>query len=230
MKDKISVIVPTYNERGNLLDLVKRIDKALKTYEYEVVVIDDSSPDGTWDVAQELSKNYPVKPIKRKERGLSTAVVRGIQESDNEILVVIDADLQHPPERIPALIEQIQKGADIAIGSRFVEGGGIGDWSRTRLFVSRVAKFLAGTLFREIREIKDVESGFFAFKKNILNNVELKPIGYKILLEILVMGNYRTVKEVGIEFHIRKHGKSKLGFRNISSYLHHLFRLAWRTK
>lgn len=230
MRDKISVIVPTYNERGSLPELVKRIDNSLKIFEYEVVVVDDDSPDGTWKVAQELSKNYPVKPVKRKERGLSTAVIRGIQESNNDILVVIDADLQHPPERIPALIEQIQKGADIAIGSRFVEGGSVGDWSRARLFISKVAKFLVETLFRDIRGIKDVESGFFAFKKNIIKNVELKPKGYKILLEILVMGNYENVKEVPFEFQIRKHGKSKLGLRNISSYLHHLLSLSWRTK
>jgi len=231
MKYKVSVIVPTYNERDNIPELVKRLDKALKKYNYNVIVVDDDSPDKTWKVASDLSKKYPVKVVRRtEEKGLSTAVIRGIQESKNDILVVIDADLQHPPEKVPELIKQIEKGADIAIGSRFVEGGGVGDWSKSRLFVSKGAKFLAETLFRNIRNIKDVESGFFAFKKKILDNVELKPVGYKILLEILVLANYDTVKEVGFEFQIRKHGKSKLGFKNITNYLHHLLSLAWRTK
>lgn len=230
MNNKVSVIIPTYNEKDNLPELIKGLDKALSGYDYEFIVVDDNSPDGTWEVARELSKNYHVKPIKRYEKGLSTAVIRGIQESNNEILVIIDADLQHPPEKVPELVKQIEKGADIAIGSRFVEGGSIGDWSRARLLVSKGAKFLAETLFREIREIKDVESGFFAFKKSILKNVELKPVGYKILLEILVMGNYDTVKEVGYEFQTRRHGASKLGFKNISNYLHHLLSLSWRTK
>lgn len=231
MKYKVSVIVPTFNERDNIPELVKRLDKALAKYKYNIIVVDDDSPDKTWKVASDLSKKYPVKVVRRtEEKGLSTAVIRGIQESENEILVVIDADLQHPPEKVPELIKQIEKGADIAIGSRFVEGGGVGDWSKSRLFVSKGAKFLAETLFRDIRNIKDVESGFFAFKKKILDGVQLKPVGYKILLEILVLANYDTVKEVGFEFQIRKHGKSKLGFKNISNYLHHLLSLAWRTK
>lgn len=230
MKDKVSVIVPTYNERDNLPELIKRLDEALKKYDYEVIVVDDNSPDETWKVAQELPKRYPIIPIKREEKGLSTAVIRGIQESNGGILVVIDADLQHPPEKVPELIAAIKKGADIAVGSRFVEGGGVGEWSRMRLFVSKGAKFLAGTLFRDIREIKDVESGFFAFKKDILENVQLKPVGYKILLEILVMANYQKVTEVPFVFENRRRGESKLGFKNISNYLHHLLSLAWRTK
>ena len=228
--DKISIIVPTFNERENLPELIKRLDKSLKKYDYDVIVVDDDSPDGTSDVAKELSKDYPIIVIERKEKGLSTAVIRGIQESNNENIVIIDADLQHPPEKIPELLDALNNGADIAIGSRFVEGGGVGDWNYSRLLISKGARFLATTLFRDLREIKDIESGFFAFKKSIIKNVELKPIGYKILLEILVMGNYETVKEVAFEFQDRKHGKSKLGFKNISNYIHHLFNLSWKTK
>jgi len=230
MDNKISIIIPTYNERENLPVLIKRLNEALVGYVYEFIVIDDDSPDGTWEEAQELSKKYPIIAIKREEKGLSTAVIRGIQESNNDIIVVMDADLQHPPEKVPELIKQIDNGADIAIGSRFVEGGSVGEWSYSRLLVSKGAKFLATTLFRNIRSIKDIESGFFAFKKKILNGVKLEPVGYKILLEILVMANYQTVKEVGFEFQTRVHGESKLGFKNIFNYLHHLLSLSWRTR
>jgi dolichol-phosphate mannosyltransferase len=231
MNDKISVIIPTYNERDNIPELVERLDKSLKGYKYEIIVLDDDSPEDPWKVAQELSKKYPVRTKSSiGEKGLSTAVIRGIQESNDGIIVIIDADLQHPPEKVPELVEAIKTGADIAIGSRFVEGGGIKDWSRKRLIVSKGAKFLAETLFRDLREIKDVESGFFAFKKNILENVQLEPVGYKILLEILVMADCNKVTEVPFVFENRKRGKSKLGFKNISNYLHHLLSLAWRTK
>ena len=169
MKNKISVVIPTYNERENLPELIKRLNNALSGYKFELIVVDDDSPDGTWELAKKLSKKYPIIPIKREEKGLSTAVIRGINESNNEIVVVIDADLQHPPEKVPELVQEVQKDADIAIGSRFVEGGNVGDWSSTRLLVSKGAKFLAETLFRKIRKIKDVESGFFAFKKKILD-------------------------------------------------------------
>ncbi|MFW6120260.1 MAG: glycosyltransferase, partial [Petrotogales bacterium] len=161
MKNKVSVIVPTYNERDNLPELVKRLDEALTRYKYEIIVVDDDSPDKTWKIALDLSKNYPVKVIKRiEERGLSTAVLKGFKEINSDIVVIMDADLQHPPEKVPELVESIKEGADIAIGSRFVEGGSIGNWSYRRLFVSKIAGFLAKTFFREIREINDIESGF----------------------------------------------------------------------
>jgi len=231
MKDGVSVIVPTYNEKDNLSELIKRLNKALAGYDHEILVVDDDSPDETWKLAEELSKNYPVKSIRRTgERGLSTAVLRGLKESIYDTMVVTDADLQHPPEKVPELVDAIKKGADIAIGSRFVEGGSVGDWGKSRLYVSKGAKFLAETLFRKLRDIKDVESGFFAVKKNVIENVQLKPVGYKILLEILVMGNYQKVTEVPYVFDIRKRGKSKLGFKNVSNYFHHLLSLAWRTK
>jgi dolichol-phosphate mannosyltransferase len=229
-RDNISIIVPTFNERECLPEICKRLDESIKKYNYEIIVVDDDSPDGTANVARELSKDFPIHLIERKEKGLATAVIRGIQESKNENIVVIDADLQHPPEKIPQLIEALNNGADIAIGSRFVEGGSIRDWSYSRLFISKGARFLATTLFRDLRKIKDIESGFFAFKNNVINNVELKPTGYKILLEILVVGNYNNVEEVDFEFQNRKYGKSKLGYSNISSYIRHLLSLSWRTK
>ena len=115
--DKISIIVPTFNERENLPELIKRLDKSLIKYDYDVIVVDDDSPDGTSDVAKELSKDYPIIVIERKEKGLSTAVIRGIQESNNENIVIIDADLQHPPEKIPELIDALNKeGLNQSIG------------------------------------------------------------------------------------------------------------------
>lgn len=227
-----SIVVPTFNERGNLPELVERIDSILrsKEYDYEIVVVDDDSPDGTWEVATKYSENYPIKVIRRREeRGLATAALRGIKESKHDFVAVMDADLQHPPEKIPELISELENGADIAIGSRYVEGGSEGDFGILRKAISRGADFLARTIFRKVRKVNDIQSGFFAVRKEIIRPSDLDPKGYKILLEILIKANYERVSEVGYEFGDRKAGESKLGFGAVKNYLRHLISLSWRT-
>jgi dolichol-phosphate mannosyltransferase len=221
---EISIVIPTYEEQENIPILLGRIFKVLQINRIrgEIIIVDDNSQDGTID---EINK-YPVKLIvRKKERGLALSCMEGFKFSQGEIIVVMDADLQHPPERIPALIDTIKNGSDIAIGSRYVEGGSPRNWGWGRKIISKGASILAGVFFSRIQDIKDKGSGFFAFKKEVIQGIQLKPIGYKILLEILVCGRYDKIQEVGFEFGQRIAGRSKLGPRIIFFYIFHLMRL-----
>ncbi len=225
---ELSLIAPTYNEKENITPLVERLHKALSKYSYELIVVDDNSPDGTSDLAKSLSSQYPLKVIVRTaERGLASAVVAGFNQARGQVLGVIDADLQHPPEAIPALVEAIREGADVAIASRYVEGGSIEGWSTKREVISKGAKVLATILLPSTREIKDPLAGFFLFKKKVIDGKVLTPTGYKILLEVLVRGNTSHVEEVPYTFKERERGESNLTFREQLNYLKHLSRLAW---
>lgn len=225
---ELSLIAPTYNEKENVTPLVERVHKALSKYSYELIVVDDNSPDGTSELAKSLSSRYPLKVIVRtSERGLASAVVAGFDQATGHVLGVIDADLQHPPEAIPALLEAIKGGADVAIASRYVEGGSIEGWSTKREVISKGAKLLATILLPSTREIKDPLAGFFLFKKKVIDGAVLTPTGYKILLEVLVRGNASHVAEVPYTFKERERGKSNLTFSEQLNFLKHLSRLAW---
>ncbi|MCO6040468.1 glycosyltransferase [Thermococcus alcaliphilus] len=222
----ISIIVPTYNERENLEELFERIAKALEGKEFEIIIVDDDSPDRTWEKAKELAKKYPVKVIRRTdERGLSSAVIRGFEEARGEIFVVMDADLQHPPEVIPELIKAIESGADIAIASRYVRGGKVENWYWWRKLISKGAIMIGRVALPKIRGIRDPVSGFFALKREVVEGVELNPVGFKILLEILIKGRYSKVVEIPFTFGLRSSGESKLSNKQILNYLRHLYRL-----
>ncbi|PTD94196.1 hypothetical protein C9439_03875 [archaeon SCG-AAA382B04] len=189
-----------------------------------------SSLDKTWRISEEFSDFYPIKTIRRiDKRGLASAVVEGIKETNNDIIVVMDGDLQHSPGRIPNLIKWIKKGKELVICSRFVEGGDPGDFGFLRRLISFGATFIAKTIFRETRSIKDIQSGFFAFKKEGINLEELKPKGYKILIEILVHSDFHSFKEIGYKFRNREYGDSKLGFKEIFNYIHHILSLSYRS-
>ncbi len=225
---ELSLISPTFNEKGNITPLVERVHKALSKYSYELIVVDDNSPDGTSELAKSLSSKYPLKVIVRtSERGLASAVVAGLEQATGEVLGVIDADLQHPPEEIPALLEAIRGGADVAIASRYVEGGNIEGWSTKRAIISKGAKLLATILLPSTRGIKDPLAGFFLFKRKVIDGAVLTPTGYKILLEVLVRGNASQIAEVPYTFKERERGKSNLTIREQLNFLRHLSRLAW---
>lgn len=225
---ELSLISPTFNEKENITPLVERVHKALSKYSYELIVVDDNSPDGTSELAKSLSSKYPLKVIVRtSERGLASAVVAGFDQATGEVLGVIDADLQHPPEEIPALLEAIRGGADVAIASRYVEGGNIEGWSTKRAIISKGAKLLATILLPSTREIKDPLAGFFLFKRKVIDSAVLTPTGYKILLEVLVRGNASQIAEVPYTFKERERGKSNLTIREQLNFLKHLSRLAW---
>ncbi len=219
----ISIIVPTFNEAQNVPLLVTRINKVLKGKKFEIVIVDDNSPDGTFEKAQALAKKH-VHAVKRvHERGLATAVIEGFRRAKGDIFVVMDGDLQHPPESIPKLVKSIEKGADISIGSRYnIPGGGVEeDWSLMRKLLSRASALFVRGFVPELRKIRDPLTGFFAVRKGVVKNAKLSPIGFKILAEILVKGNYEKVEEVPFVFGTRKFGKSHLNLKEEMNFIRH---------
>jgi len=229
MGKAISIIIPTYNERDNIIPLVKRIDYALSNYDYEIVFIDDNSGDGTAELAAALSPRYPVKVIVRKnKRGLASAVVDGISHVAGQIIGVMDADLQHPPEVIPNLLREIKDGKDIAIASRYVKEGQCQGWELIRRIMSKGAVVLAHLLLPRTRQFSDPLSGFFMFNRQVVAHAQLQPIGYKILLEILMEGEFQNAAEVPYTFRARSSGESKLNARQQIDYLKHVYALMKR--
>ena len=229
MSKSISIIVPTYNEADSITPLVEKLHTALSGYNYEVIFVDDDSQDGTAVIASGLSAKYPVKVMVRKgKKGLASAVVDGLQQVNNDIVGVMDADLQHPPEVVPALVREIENGADVVIASRYVKGGECPDWGLIRSIISKGAIFLSHLFLPSTRHISDPMSGFFFFNRQVVTGAELKPTGYKILLEILIEGSYQKVAEVPYSFQLRRLGQSKLGARQQIDYLKHLFSLMRR--
>jgi len=214
----ISIVSPTYNESENIRLLIERISQVMSGHKYEIIVVDDNSPDGTEYVVKGLSKRYPVKILVRNGKfGLASAVMTGFEHAKGDILGVIDADLQHPPEYIPDFLKAIElHGCDIVVGSRYTNGGGVEGWSKKRLLTSKVAGLLAKPL---VRRVRDPMSGFFFLKRNVIEGVKLNPTGYKLGLEILVKGNYKKVIEVPFTFKPRKNGDSKLNNKELLSYL-----------
>lgn len=224
----VSVVVPTYNEAQALPELVRRLFAALEAAgrQAELVIVDDSSPDGTGDVAEALAQRYPVRVLHRPPRsGLASAVLDGLAHARGQILVVMDADLSHPPEVVPRLVEAIEAGAELAVASRYVPGGGVEAWPWRRRFVSQVANLLA----RPFVPIRDATSGFFALRREVIEGVALDPIGFKIGLEIMAKGRYRRFREVPYIFADRRFGRSKFGTRQVLDYLRQLARL-WRRR
>lgn len=215
----LSIIVPTYNESQSLEDLFRAIDAVMRQtpYKYEVVIVDDNSPDGTADRARQLAQDFPVQVLQRPGKlGLSSAVVDGWKIAKGELLAVTDADLSHDPAVFPSMIASIREGgADVAVGSRYIPGGGLGNWPLYRQIVSRVAVMMGSV----ICPVRDVTSGFFALRRSVVENVHLNPIGFKIGLELLVRGRYETFCEIPYIFIDRAKGSSKLGWKEIRNYL-----------
>jgi dolichol-phosphate mannosyltransferase len=228
-------VVPTYNEKENLDELVRRVQQACSSagLSAELVVVDDNSPDGTGARAEEIAKTENVKVVHRSGKlGLSSAVLEGFKAASGSILVVMDADLSHPPEKIPEMVSKIESGeADVVVGSRYVKGGSVENWPFTRRIISKGATLLA----RWLTKVKDPMSGFFALKRSVIEGVPLDPVGYKIGLEILVKGKYAKAVEVPIHFANRKAGKSKLGGGEYLRYIDHVimlyeYRKPWLSK
>ncbi len=228
---RFSLILPTYNEAHNLPKVVQNISQLLDAElpgNYELIVIDDNSPDETWKVALGLAANYPQLRVMRRmeERGLSTAVIRGWQVARAKVVGVIDTDLQHPPELLLKLWREIQQGADLAVASRHVEGGGVSDWSFVRRLLSRGAQMVGLILLPGVvGRVSDPMSGYFLVRRQALVDCPLDPIGYKILIEVLGRGKIREIAEVGYVFQERRAGKSKVTWKQYVEYLQHLLRL-----
>jgi dolichol-phosphate mannosyltransferase len=228
---KFSLVIPTFNESQNIGEIVnvlsELLDRAIPQ-DYELIVVDDDSPDRTWALACDLMPNYPHLRVMRreKERGLSTAVIRGWQAAKGEILGVIDADLQHPPEILLQLWDEMGKGAELAVASRHVEGGGVSEWSVVRRFLSRGAQMLGLIILPEvIGRLSDPMSGYFMVRRNSIVDKRLSPVGYKILIEVAARGKIRWIAETGYVFRERVAGASKVTWKQYVEYIQHLIAL-----
>ncbi|MFN6571357.1 glycosyltransferase [Dendronalium sp. ChiSLP03b] len=230
-----SLVIPTYKERDNIQNVVRILSQLLDEFipgDYELIVVDDDSPDRTWEVAQSLTEEYPQLRVMRRqhERGLSSAVIRGWQAARGRVLGVIDGDLQHPPEVLTQLLSGIQQGVDLAVASRNIEGGGVSSWSVVRRFLSRGAQVLGLIILPSVLgRVSDPMSGYFMVRRSAIANATLNPVGYKILLEVIGRGKVREITEVGYVFCERKEGESKVTWKQYVEYIHHLVRLRLST-
>ncbi|MCZ7380322.1 MAG: polyprenol monophosphomannose synthase [Candidatus Methanoperedens sp.] len=224
---EISMVVPTYNESENIENLLRAVSKTLEGYDYEIIVVDDNSPDGTAGIIQEYAAGVDrIRLLVRSGKlGLGSAILDGFRMAKGNYFLMLDADLSHRPEDIKRLIDN-RKGADIVIGSRYIKGGKIIGWPLKRRIISRSAVVLAKNLFR--LKVKDPVSGFALYKKEIFERQsrKLDPIGYKLLLEILVKSQELTVTEIPITFLERKNGQSKLNTDEIINFI----KLCWRLR
>ncbi len=226
----ISVIVPTFNERDNVTKVAKAIMWTLRDREFEIIFVDDSTDD-TEEILQSLAQSDPRLRLEHRAsgRGLGTAVVRGFQLAAGDVLAVMDADMQHPPEMLLPMLAKIEEGYDVVVPSRFMEGGSDGGLSGPRKIISATARHMAYFALKRLRKTTDPTSGFFMFRQGIIGGVTLRPIGWKILIEVLARGNYARVAEIPYAFQSRGAGRSKMSIKEQWNYMRHLARLVWES-
>lgn len=226
-----SIVIPTYNEAagiGKLLGALAAIF-AEDSLDGEIIVVDDNSPDGTGEIVERLSRELPVRCVHRSGKlGLSSAVIEGwsVARKESVALGAMDADFSHDINALPKMVAALESGEyGLAVGSRYVPGGGIANWPKRRIITSRVACWLA----RPLTPVKDVTSGYFLVRRDALSGITLDPIGFKIGLEVIAKAHYGKAVEVPYVFTDRVAGVSKLNEREIFNYLRQLSRLyaAW---
>lgn len=231
-----SLVIPTYLEAGNINRIVKTLISLLDESipgDYELIIVDDNSPDGTWEVALSMTSQFPQLQVMRREneRGLSSAVIRGWQSSRGQILGVIDGDLQHPPHILLQLLNDIQSASDLAVASRHVNGGGVSSWSFIRRLLSRGAQLLGLIILPRVTgRVSDPMSGYFMVRRSCIEDIAFNPIGYKILLEVLGRGKVDKIAEVGYVFCERQDGESKVSWKHYLDYIRHLLRLRFSSE
>lgn len=223
-----SIVIPTYNERANVLPLHADITRVLKgCWDYEIIFVDDKSPDGTAEAIREIAAgDTRVRLLERPGKlGLGSAITEGFASAQGDYWVMMDADLSHQPKFLPALLDALSV-ADIAVGSRYVEGGGVEAWPIFRRLASRVASQLGRSIVGV--PTRDLTSGFAAFRRQTLEPVlpYLNPSGFKLLLEVLAKSRRSRVTEVPILFVDRKYGQSKFSSGEVLTYL----QLCWRLR
>ena len=226
---RLSLILPTYNEAKNLPELLRRVHEHVQPA--EVIVVDDDSPDRTWEVAESLKTTYPHLRVLRRigKKGLSSAVADGCDLAVGNVFIVMDSDLQHDPSLVSQLEQKIEHGADIAVASRYREGGGVGDWVRGRRWLSKMGTYLARKLPNV--ETTDPMSGFFAVRAEEWTKARPKmvPEGFKILFELLAaIPRGSHIDEVPLQFQSRLHGESKLSLLVQLQFLKQAVRIGLR--
>lgn len=231
---QLTVVLPTYNEAGHIGALLAELHDRLAETDYEILVVDDDSPDGTFDVVRRVASQNPhVRGhLRRKERGLATAVMEGLRKANGKFVVVMDSDGQHPASAVPKLLEAaVERGADLVVGSRYAPGGTDAGFAWHRRLISWGARRLALLALSPLRHhrLRDPMSGFFLVRRDRFPDLDaLRPRGYKILLELLAARPYERILEVGYGFGARRSGQSKLTLRTQWDYLCHLARFAPR--
>ena len=226
----LSLVVPTYDEADNIEALLRSLHEVLTGCRvgFEILVVDDDSPDRTWEVARNLASELPgIRVIRRTgASGLATAVTCGWAHARGEILGVIDGDGQHPPAVVADLLAAMDDRTDVAVASRHVPGGGVSNWSAFRRLLSRCAQALGLLLLPgTVGRVTDPMSGYFLVRRDVIADTDLDPVGYKILLEVLARGDVRRVAERPYVFLERERGESKVSARHYVDYLRHLMRL-----
>jgi dolichol-phosphate mannosyltransferase len=211
----VSLVIPTYNERENVVPLLEAIRAAMAGRELEVWIVDDDSPDRTWEHASGYAREHPEVQVVRRtgQRGLSAAVIDGFRRARGDLLAVMDADLSHDPALLPRLVDAVIGGADVAVGSRRVPGGGADNWPWHRRRASDVATALTRWWLRV--RLLDPMSGYFVLRRTVFERVRerLQPRGYKILLEIVCRAGAPDVVELPYVFRDRQQGVSKVSAR-----------------
>ena len=229
--ENFSIIVPTFQEAKSIPDLIARIASAdFGASHFEVILADDNSQDGTEDIVKRLRKDFPWLKllVRSKPKSLSDSILDGMAMATYPIVVTLDADLSHPPEKIPAMLAILaDPSVDAVIGSRYVKGGSTDpSWPLIRVLSSKFAALIAQVCL--LTKIKDPLSGFMAIRKSVLQRGgTLKPIGWKVGLEIMIKCHCRNVQELPIHFSQRHHGVSKLNFKISLDYLRHVMHLMW---
>jgi dolichol-phosphate mannosyltransferase len=222
----ISIIVPTYKEAKNITPLSEQINQAMNEagLTYEIIIVDDNSKDGIIEAVDLIKDRYNINlKVRESERGLSSAVIAGFGLAKGEIIVVMDADLSHPPFKIPELVIPILNDRyDFIIGSRFVKGGSAPHFNWYRKLNAWVSKIIA----RPFTNVSDPMAGFFAFHRNLIKpGLMLNPLGFKIGLEMIVKAAPKRITEIPIQFREREFGESKLSLKEQINYLIHIRRL-----
>ena len=215
----LSVVVPTFNERENVGILCDRVDAALAGVEHEIIFVDDSKDD-TPEVIRGLGLPHVRLRHRENGSGLATAVIEGFGMAQGKYIVVMDADLQHPPEILRPMYAAITaEGCDFCIPSRFIPGGSDGGLSLYRKFVSATARYIGKAMLSSIRKVSDPTGGLFMFRRECIDGADLRPIGWKILIEVLAMAKYDSICEIPYTFCEREHGESKLSAKVTKEYL-----------
>lgn len=212
---KLALVIPTLKEAASVSAVLERARSALSSVQtsWEIVVVDDDSADGTEEIVRAAARRDPRIRllVRRGERGLSGAILHGWRSSRADILGAMDADGQHPPDLLPSLIDEIGAGSDVAIGSRYAPGAALDEWSALRRRISRASVRLSWPLIAGPIRPRDPLSGFFLVRRSCVEGVALRTSGFKLLLEILVRGRVRAVREVPFAFGQRASGRSKAG-------------------
>jgi dolichol-phosphate mannosyltransferase len=219
---RLALAIPTLREAENIPPLLKRVRAALDPtgIEYEIFVVDDDSRDGTDQIVNRIAKEDPrVHLLVRKgQRGLSGAILYGWEHTDADILGVMDADLQHPPEILPALVNSILAGHDLAIGSRYTKGARMKDWNPVRKLISFLAVVATWPVQHPGLRAHDPMTGFFLVRRSAIEGIEFQRFGFKLLLEILVRARLGSIEEIPFDFGLRAWGTSKANFNVARDY------------